>query len=117
MAIGYGLTGIGFALTGLATGLPMLAATVVIWTIAEMIYAPASGAFVTGLAPERYRGRYMGMWHSTWSAGMILGPAMGTWIYQRSPTALWWTSLGMGIAAAVLAMVRPRRRERFVRES
>ena len=106
IAIGYGLTGIGFALTGLAMGVPMLAATVVIWTIAEMIYAPASGAYVTGLAPERYRGRYMGIWHSMWSAGMILGPAMGTWIYQRNPVALWWTCFAVGIAAAALAIVR-----------
>jgi MFS family permease len=108
IAIGYGLNGIGFALTGLATGVPMLAVTVVVWTIAEMIYAPASGAYVTGLAPERYRGRYMGIWHSMWSFGMILGPAMGTWIYQRNPDALWWTCGGMGVAAAVLASLKPR---------
>jgi MFS family permease len=110
IALGYGLNGIGFALTGLATGVPMLAGTVVIWTIAEMIYAPASAAYVVGLAPERYRGRYMGLWHSTWSAGMVLGPATGTWIYQRNPAALWWTCLALGIAAAALAMVTPRRR-------
>ncbi len=108
IAIGYGLNGVGFALTGLATGVPMLAVTVVIWTIAEMIYAPASGAYVVGLAPERYRGRYMGLWHSMWSVGMVSGPAMGTWIYQRSPNALWWTCFAMGVAGAVLAMLKPR---------
>ena len=106
IAIGYALSCIGFAMTGLATGIPMLAFTVVVWTVAEMIYAPASGAYVVGLAPERYRGRYMGIWHSMWSAGMVLGPAMGTWIYQRSPTALWWTCFAMGLAAAMLAMVK-----------
>ncbi len=108
IAIGYALSCIGFAMTGLATGFPMLAVTVVVWTIAEMIYAPASGAYVTSLAPDRYRGRYMGLWHSTWSAGMVLGPAMGTWIYQRNPTALWWTCAAVGIAAGALAMVKPR---------
>jgi MFS family permease len=110
IALGYGLNGIGFALTGIATGVPMLAMTVVIWTTAEMIYAPASAAYVVGLAPERYRGRYMGLWHSTWSAGMVLGPATGTWIYQRNPAALWWTCLALGLAAAALAMVKPRPR-------
>ena len=63
IALGYALTGIGFALTGLADGIPMLALTVVIWTLGEMIYAPVTGAYVTSLAPERYRGRYMGLWH------------------------------------------------------
>lgn len=110
IAIGYALSCIGFAMTGLATGFPTLAATVVVWTLAEMIYAPASGAYVSTLAPERYRGRYMGMWHSTWSAGMILGPAMGTWIYQRSPLALWWTCLVFGLIAGALAMVTPKAR-------
>jgi MFS family permease len=108
IAIGYALSCIGVAMTGLAKGIPMLAVTVVVWTLAEMIYAPASGAYVTSLAPDRYRGRYMGLWHSTWSAGMVLGPAMGTWIYQRNPTALWWTCAAFGIAAGALALVKPR---------
>ncbi|HYI07806.1 MAG TPA: MFS transporter [Thermoanaerobaculia bacterium] len=107
IALGYGLTGIGFALTGLATGIELLIATVVIWTLGEMIYAPVTGAFVTGLAPERYRGRYMGLWHSTWSAGMVLGPLMGTYIYERNQNALWIACFLVGIASAVLALVKP----------
>ncbi|HYH10690.1 MAG TPA: MFS transporter [Thermoanaerobaculia bacterium] len=110
IALGYGLTGLGFALTGLANGIPMLVVTVVIWTMGEMIYAPVTGAFVTGLAPERYRGRYMGIWHSTWSVGMVLGPTMGTWIYERNPIALWITCVFVGIASAVLALVKPRQK-------
>jgi len=106
IALGYGLTGLGLALTGLATTVPMLAGTVLIWTMGEMIYAPVTGAFVTSLAPERYRGRYMGLWHSTWSAGMLLGPVAGTAIYERSPAALWSACLVAGAIAAALALVR-----------
>lgn len=109
IALGYGLTGIGFALTGVAAGMPALAVTVVIWTIGEMIYAPVTGAFVTSLAPERYRGRYMGLWHSVWSAGMLIGPVTGSWIYERNPAALWWTCLALGALAAAFAMVRTNR--------
>lgn len=108
IAAGYAVSCAGVALTGLAKGFPMLAMTVVVWTLAEMIYAPASGAYVSTLAPERYRGRYMGLWHSTWSAGMVLGPAMGTWIYQRNPPALWWACFAMGIAGGALALMKPR---------
>ena len=108
IALGYALTGIGLALTGVATTVPALAATVVIWTVAEMIYAPVSGAYVSGLAPERFRGRYMGIWHSMFSAGMILGPAMGTWIYGRSPMALWWTCAAVGVAGGALALIKPK---------
>ena len=110
IALGYGLTGVGVALTGVAHGVPMLAFTVVIWTLGEMIYAPVTGAYVTGLAPERYRGRYMGLWHTMWSAGMILGPLMGTWIYERSPAALWTACFVVGLVAAALASVNPKPR-------
>ena len=106
IALGYGLTGIGFAMTGLGTGMPLLFFTVVIWTLGEMIYAPVTGAYVTGLAPERYRGRYMGLWHSTWSIGMLLGPTMGTYIYSKSPTALWIACFIVGTAGALLALVK-----------
>jgi MFS family permease len=107
IALGYALTGIGVAMTGLAHGIPMLALSVVVWTLGEMVYAPVTGAFVTGLAPERYRGRYMGIWHSTWSAGMLLGPFLGSLIYARSPAALWITCLVLGAMAAGLALVKP----------
>ena len=107
IALGYGVTGLGVAMTGLAHATPMLVLSVVVWTMGEMIFAPVTGAFVTGLAPERYRGRYMGLWHFTWSAGMLLGPMMGTRIYQQSPAALWSTCLVLGAAAAALAMMKP----------
>jgi MFS family permease len=107
IALGYGLTGVGFAMTGFASGMPMLAMTVVIWTLGEMIYAPVTGAYVTGLAPERFRGRYMGLWHSTWSAGLILGPLMGTWLYEKNPNALWIACLFVGALSALLALVKP----------
>ena len=105
IALGYALNGIGLALIGFATSLPMLAAMVVVWTVGEMIYAPVSGAYVSGLAPERFRGRYMGIWHSMYSVGMLIGPAAGTWIYGRSPDALWWTCIVLAVLAAALALV------------
>lgn len=108
IALGYALAGIGFALTGLAHGIPALAATVVLWTLGEMIYAPVTGAFVSGLAPERYRGRYMGLWVMSWSVGMLLGPALGTLIYQRQPTLLWIACGAMGCVGALLAISKPR---------
>lgn len=107
IALGYALTGVGVAMTGLAHGIPMLALSVVVWTLGEMVFAPVTGAFVTGLAPERYRGRYMGLWHSTFSVGMLLGPFLGSLIYARSPAALWITCLLLGGVAAALALVRP----------
>jgi MFS family permease len=108
IAIGYGLSAIGFSLTGLAHTMPALAATVVLWTIGEMIHAPVTGAYVTNLAPERFRGRYHGMWVFTWSIAMLAGPSIGTWIYSRNPDALWVTCAVVGIVAATLPLIPAR---------
>lgn len=111
IALGYGLSAIGLSLTGFAHTVPALAATVVLWTIGEMIHAPVTGAYVTNLAPERFRGRYHGMWVFTWSIAMLTGPSIGTWIYSRNPDALWLTCAVVGVAAAVLPLVPAKRPE------
>lgn len=108
IALGYALTGIGFALTGVSETVPLLVMTVVIWTIGEMIYAPVTGAYVTSLAPERYRGRYMGLWHLMWSMGMLIGPVTGTALFAYEPALLWVACLFLGLLAGALALVRPR---------
>lgn len=108
IAAGYGLSALGFACTGLAHTVPALAATVVLWTLGEMIYAPVTGAYVIGLAPERYRGRYTGLWVMMWSCGMLIGPALGTFLFQRNPAYLWTACAVAGVTSAALALIRVR---------
>ena len=109
IALGYALAAIGIAMTGLAHTVLQLAGTVVIWTLGEMVYAPVTGAYVTGLAPERYRGRYSGMWMLMWSLGMLLGPWIGTLIFQRNAALLWGTCAVVGLAGAGLSLVTPKK--------
>ncbi len=108
IALGYALVGIGYALTGLARTIPMLAATVVIWTIGEMIFAPVAAAYVAGLAPPEYRGRYMGLLHLMWSLGLLIGPTAGTQLYARSPAMLWIACAVLGLLGATLVLWRTR---------
>jgi MFS family permease len=116
IALGYLLTGIGLALTGVAKSVPAFAGTVVIWTLGEMIYAPLTSTHVTNLAPERYRGRYMGLWHSTWSIGMLLGPTLGSMLYERKGALLWWACLVLGIAGGGLSLANPQRQRQVAPE-
>jgi len=108
IALGYALQGIGFALTGIATTIPLLAGTVVIWTFGEMFHSPMAGAYVAQLAPERYRGRYMGLFVLTWSFGMVLGPTLGTRVYAWHPPVLWTSCAVLGLTSAILALRTPR---------
>jgi MFS family permease len=104
IALGYALSGIGFGLTGLAHTVPALVATVVVWTTAEMLYSPMGGAYMTQLAPERYRGRYMGLFVTTWSLGMIIGPTLGTFLFERHEAILWSGCAVLGIVSAALVL-------------
>lgn len=100
MAFGYALVGIGFAINLFAFSIPLMVLSVLVWTLGEMTNAPLGGAYVSDLAPPELRGRYMGLWAITWSVGLTLGPALGTWIYASSPAAVWILSLACGLTAA-----------------
>lgn len=114
IALGYLLAGLGFALTGIARTVPALAATVVVWTLGEMISSPVAGAYAVQLAPEQYRGRYLGLMMMTWSVGMVIGPPAGTLVFQHSPATVWTACGALGIIGAALMLHRqslPRSRD------
>jgi len=106
ISLGYFLAGIGVAMTGLAHSVPALAATVCVWTLGEIIAAPATGAYVTHLAPEQYRGRYNGMWVFSWALALIIGPSVGTLVFQHNPSALWIGCAVLACISAVLARLK-----------
>jgi MFS family permease len=111
IAAGTLLTGAGFALTAIATDVPLLAVTVVIWTIGEVASAPVAQAYVAELAPVHLRGRYQGAFGLTWALGLVFAPAVGTAVYALSPTGLWLACGALGVVAALLVLgVAPRRR-------
>ena len=109
LMLGYALLGLGYASTGLAHHFGTLAATVVIWTLGEMISAPTQSAVLAAMAPPHLRGRYMAAATLMWSLATILGPSLGSFLYARNPTALWFFAAAMGLAsaAAVKFTLRP----------
>ena len=110
IALGYFLSGLGFALTAFARTLPALAATVVVWTLGEMISSPMAIGYVAQLSPERYRGRYMGLLTVTWSFGMLAGPPLGTLLFARNEMLLWLACGLLGILGASLLVTLSRQR-------
>jgi MFS family permease len=109
VAAGYLLAGIGFALTSVAHTIPALAGTVVIWTLGEMVGMPPASAWVAKISPERYRGRYMGMLSVAWALGMLIGPALGTFVFERNPAALWSGCLLLGVISSTTLFLQSRR--------
>jgi MFS family permease len=110
IALGYLFAGVGFALTGFARTIPALAMTIVIWTVGEMLSSPMVVAYVAQIAPEQYRGRYMGLLTVAWSAAFVVGPPLGTFLFARNEMLVWMLCgfLGVISAALLLTTSRPR---------
>jgi MFS family permease len=108
IAFGYLLAGLGFALTAFARTVPVLAATVVVWTLGEMISSPVAGAYAVQLAPEQYRGRYLGLMMMMWSLGMVIGPPAGTLLFEQNPAWVWAGCGILGVTSAILMIQRRR---------
>jgi MFS family permease len=91
--------GAGNWLAGAAAGAAVLVAAAMVFAVGECIQGPVQSALVADLAPEELRGRYMALMTNTYAVGFIAGPALGGFVLDVEPLALW------PLAAAVLAVV------------
>jgi MFS family permease len=108
LAIGNLITGVGLALTGLMTDMVLLSATVLIWTLGEMMNSSISQAYVGSLAPPRMVGRYQGLHGVAYTIGTGAGPLLGGAAYAIGPWALWTLVGAAGLLSAQLCLP-PRR--------
>jgi MFS family permease len=111
------LYGIGFAMHGLATNIGLHAAAVTVWTMGEILESPTRSSIVAAIAPADARGRYQGAVVMTFGAAQLVGPKLGTWIWQHEgPGTLWASCLGLGVVVALaLAVTAPSLRRRMAR--
>jgi len=111
LAIGAVLSGAGFGAMAFAHTAPALAVTVVIWTLGEMLFFPASAAYATDTAPDARRGEYSGLYTMTFSVAFAIGPWAGTVVLERwGALVLWGSVFLLGIAAAMLFVRLPEPR-------
>jgi MFS family permease len=78
----------GLWLAAVAAALLFCVAAVV-FGLGECFQGPVQGALVADLAPPRLRGRYMAVSTISWDIGFIVGPAIGGFVLQAEPLALW----------------------------
>lgn len=113
MATASVLIGVGFGLTALADSAWAYAATVVIWTVGEMMYSPIGGTLAAALSPTYGRGSYQGALSLCMALAALLGPVAAGFAAERAgSTWVWVGCLVAGLAAAAVALASGGRWER-----
>jgi predicted MFS family arabinose efflux permease len=109
LMLGALFTAVGFGATGLVHAPFGLAMTVALWTFGEMIFFPASTAYVADIAPPGRNGEYMGIFAGMLSLSLIVGPWAGTAALDRfGPGVMWTGVLLFGLlGVAIVGLVRP----------
>jgi predicted MFS family arabinose efflux permease len=114
IALGALLVGVGFGGLALSNGAAAVAATVVVWTVGEMILLPASSAYVSEVAPPAQTGAYMGLYTMGFSLAFAMGPWLGVQVLERvGPVAVWFGTFGCGCITAFMIW-RQRREQKSV---
>lgn len=87
----------GFSLLPFAPSMPLIALTVLVWTLGEMLTTPLLEGFVAERSPAETRGRYMGVFGAAFSGAFVVAPLGGTWLYEvYGYRTLWFSCGGLG---------------------
>ncbi|WP_086845462.1 MFS transporter [Streptomyces coeruleofuscus] len=100
------LAGYGFGLTAFAGSVGVIALTVCVWTLAEIVNAPTQTGLVVRLSPLHGRGRYQGMYTMSWAVAGLVAPLMSGFVIDRFGAEWLWglcalvgTVAGLGYGA------------------
>jgi MFS family permease len=102
MVIGYSLIGLGFGAFALGGGLANLYLGMGIMTVGEMIALPVALGYVSTMAPDSMRGRYMGMWGFSWALAMTFATWGGLNLLEVMGSDFWLLVGGAGMASAFI---------------
>jgi MFS family permease len=103
------LAGYGFALTAFAGSVGVIALTVCVWTLAEIVNAPTQTGLVVRLSPVHGRGRYQGMYTMSWSVAALVAPLLSGFVIDRFGAEWLWGScavLGTVAGAGYAVLMR-----------
>ena len=81
---------------------------VIVIGVGECFHGPAHQALVADLAPDRLRGRYFSVHSMSWGVGGVVGPALGGFLLESAPFALWALASAVCLSAAAGALALER---------
>ncbi|QMU71696.1 MFS transporter [Streptacidiphilus sp. P02-A3a] len=105
LTIGYALAAAGFALMGAARSGPALLGTTLLWTVAEMMVFPSLIHYVSQVSAPGRESRNLGLYSAVMNIGLITAPQLGILLADHTGSASPWYLAGLGIAAALAALL------------
>ncbi len=106
-AVGALAIGLGMGANGLAHSAAAFIAAAVLWTLGEMAFCVGAAAYVTGLAPDGARGRYLGVWGAAFGGSALAAPLIGALALNRGPGWLWTGSTVLASLCATALALQP----------
>lgn len=88
--LGGGCFAAGYGMMAIVTSFSGFVVSVSIWTVGEMLLFPTAAAYVADIAPEKKKGTYLGIFHSSFSLAWVLGPLGGTLLLSAGGGKLLW---------------------------
>jgi MFS family permease len=103
--LGFGAIG---AWTSAAVAAALMALTTVVFAVGECLHGTIHAPLAADLAPPRLVGRYMAFSSQSWQVGWIVGPAVGGFVLQHRPLALWPLVAAVNLAGVGWALALER---------
>jgi predicted MFS family arabinose efflux permease len=95
--------GIPFLLIPLSGALTIVAIALILYTIGEIVWAPAAQSLVSECAPAGRQGAYLGAFATTLPIGQAIGPLIGLQVRAAwGDTAMWLINGAVTIGAAMI---------------
>lgn len=95
------LLGAGFGMNAWVESIAGYVVSVTIWTLGEILFAPASTSLVADLAPPHLRGAYQGGFAVASTAAFAAAPLVGGYVIAQSGAiTLWLACLAIGLLVA-----------------
>lgn len=108
ISLGGFLTGVGFGMFAFADSLPLLVLCVVVITMGEMIFSPASANYLAEIAPSNAKGMYMGFLQLVFNIALFVGPAAGAFMMEGYGSKTMWISCFFVALVGVLLILKIR---------
>jgi predicted MFS family arabinose efflux permease len=101
IGVGCFLSCMGWGILPFGDSVPYAVLAMLVVTAGEMLSFGMSTGFAANRGAAGSEAAYLGWYTVAFATGQVLGPAIGSEIYQRSPEAVWYCALAVGVLVLI----------------